>query len=745
MKVGLLKPIAPEHIGGGYTFEHEILERIQELAPNSSHEFVMLEDSDLTTANYRVESRSIRRQLPHLGIEFFINISPELAVIDCPFLTVVWDLQHRLQPYFPEVSSENRWQLRENFYSQVLRRAAFVITGTEAGKREIQHFYGVADDRIRIIPLPTPRFALESDRVDPAVLARYDLPADYLFYPAQFWSHKNHVGLLRAVSHLKEAEGLALPIVFTGSDQGNESYVRETVRALQLDGQVHFLGHVPQTTLKALYQNALALCFVSFFGPDNLPPLEAFALGCPVIASDVPGAREQLGDAALFVNPTNELEIAGAIAAVFHNRVKREGLIERGQQRARRFTGADFVKGVFALLDEFQVTRRCWSIEKVKAVETSTPPKISILVPCLNCRPFLEARIDSILAQTFTDWEAIVLDSHSDDGSWEFFKLIASLDQRFRLYQVPREGLYAALNRGIELARGQFLHIAPCDDTVLPEFLAELLHALATCPNAGIAACDVSLVSRDGRKLTAGDMAWYLPGESITNILSLDRLRSYPLQDGLNYRPPPHDCLLHFSTKSVYFSLSQLLIRTSAARSIEPFVTGIGNVAEIGWFVRLTNKVGTVHLPRKLTMWRFHSREQLCIQPNIADHDHLKAMFESALPKIYTRHQQALTRNECAILLLPVKAFLANTEKAWRRVGFEARLRVFWMFLQKPLATWRAIRETGFSIKTLKQTLLPMFFSRLGLTPKDILPEVIGDSRQSETTPQAEVPEKAAN
>jgi glycosyltransferase involved in cell wall biosynthesis len=386
MKVGLLKPIAPDHVGGGYTFEHEILERIQELAPKSSHEFVMLEDSDLTTANYRLESKSIRRQLPHLGLEFFINISPELAVIDCPFLTVVWDLQHRLQPYFPEVSSENRWQIRESFYSEVLRRAAFIITGTEAGRREIQQFYGVADDRIRILPLPTPRFALESDRVDPAVLARYELPAGYLFYPAQFWSHKNHVGLLRAVLHLKEVEGLALPIVFTGSDQGNESYVRETVKALQLDGHVHFLGHVSQTTLKALYQNALALCFVSFFGPDNLPPLEAFALGCPVIASDVPGAREQLGDAALLVNPSNEFEIAGAIAAVFHNRVKREGLIERGKQRARRFTGADYVKGVFTLLDEFQATRRCWSVERAIVVAPLTSPTISEPTPGTSSR-----------------------------------------------------------------------------------------------------------------------------------------------------------------------------------------------------------------------------------------------------------------------------------------------------------------------------------------------------------------------
>src|SRR3982074_513719 len=86
------------------------------------------------------------------------------------------------------------------------------------------------------------------------------------------------------------------------------------------------------------------------------------------------------------------------------------------------------------------------------------PPKVSILLPSLNAREFLEPRIDSILRQTFSDWEAIVLDSHSTDGSWEFFQSIANTDPRFRLYQIPREGLYAALNRGLDLAQGEFLH-----------------------------------------------------------------------------------------------------------------------------------------------------------------------------------------------------------------------------------------------------------------------------------------------
>jgi glycosyltransferase involved in cell wall biosynthesis len=113
-------------------------------------------------------------------------------------------------------------------------------------------------------------------------------------------------------------------------------------------------------------------------------------------------------------------------------------------------------------------------------------PKISILLPCLNARPFLNERIESILTQTFSDWEAIVLDSYSTDGSWEFFTSIASTDPRFRLYQVPQDGLYAALNRGMELARGEFLHIATCDDTMAPEFLTEMLKACAQYPEAGI-------------------------------------------------------------------------------------------------------------------------------------------------------------------------------------------------------------------------------------------------------------------
>ena len=398
MRVGLLAPLSPKEIGGGYTFEQEIFDRILELAPGSKHQLIVFEGLKGRTANVnrdmvdrvrlkqpfsaaarkflRKTGRSLRLVprrdwyvwqhkwisdvLRRKGIEFFLNISPFTLSLDVPFLAIVWDLQHRLQPFFPEVSSNGKWLMRENDFSQVLQRATFVVTGTEAGKKEVQTFYGVADERIRVLPLPTPRFALEQSRPNPDLLTTYKLPPNFVFYPAQFWSHKNHVALLRAIEHLKRQDNLSLPVVFTGSDQGNELYVRQVANALGLHEQVHFLGHVSRETLAALYQQALALCYPSFFGPENLPPLEAFALGCPVIAANVPGASEQLGDAAILINPANEVEIADAIKTIYHDQGRREELIRRGRKRAQRFTGADFAKAVFGLLDEFENIRRCW-------------------------------------------------------------------------------------------------------------------------------------------------------------------------------------------------------------------------------------------------------------------------------------------------------------------------------------------------------------------------------------------------
>ncbi len=397
MIVGVFLEDFTAHEGGGYTIQGDILNWLLELAEESHHSFVLfcrrpgelrhlLRSSRMSAVAFpgklteRVVSAAkrkttVRRSRKHqtrfeevahqTGIEFVWFLSAQAIQIDLPYLAIVWDLQHRLQPWFPEVSASGVWDHREAFYSKFLRRAAMVIAGTKAGAQEIQRFYQITEDRIKLLPHPTPTFALRGGSQDgPEVANEFllgcGLTAGYLLYPAQFWAHKNHVDLLLALKILKEKHQLKLSLVFVGSDKGNQGYVKKLSDELGLVSQVYFLGFVSETNLVALYRNALALTYVSFFGPENLPPLEAFALSCPVIAANVSGAEEQLGDAAILVDPRKPEEMAEAIKLVHDDAATRSTLIERGKERAMTWTGKEFIRTVFSILDEFEAIRRCW-------------------------------------------------------------------------------------------------------------------------------------------------------------------------------------------------------------------------------------------------------------------------------------------------------------------------------------------------------------------------------------------------
>lgn len=397
--------------GGGYTFESEIISTLRQKASDLNHEFWIFnlsqepnhevqESKHLKFVNpqnnfsktllpwARYNSFSIIRKIYNLKAKFlpiswqeayfhdFIKsndfdfswiLSPYALIQspspDVPFAISVWDLQHRLQPYFPEVSLKKEWDTREDFYENRLKQATYVITGTSRGKQEIQSFYQVASERIEICPFPTPNFALKHESLSfdkDLFFEKYNLPPVYFFYPAQFWPHKNHFALLNALKILDKKYHINASLVLTGSDKGNAGYITNLIERLGLGNKVHVLGFIPQVDLACLYQFALALVFPSYFGPDNLPPLEAFALGCPVIAADVPGASEQLGEAALLVKPNDVNHIALAMKRVYEDANLRHELSQKGLTRGKVWTTDDYVNKMLSLLDEFEPIRGCW-------------------------------------------------------------------------------------------------------------------------------------------------------------------------------------------------------------------------------------------------------------------------------------------------------------------------------------------------------------------------------------------------
>jgi len=304
-----------------------------------------------------------------LALDVVWYLDPGAEVLSVPVFATVLDLGHRQLPFFPEVSRSGwDWESRESHYRHVLPRAARIFTGTHTGKEQIVRCYGVDPGNIVVNPFPAPELAGgDGPGQDDDVLTRYALTPGFLFYPAQFWPHKNHVNLLLALRRLEQEHNLAPDLVLTGSDQGNLAHVRAVTDELGLQQRVKFLGFVPQSDLAALYRHAAALVFPSFLGPDNLPPLEAFSLGCPVVASRIEGAEEQLGRKTVeFFDPAQPGEMAAAIARVLRSAAHRNSLISNGRVLAATRTAQAYVSVVLRTLDEFEPWRRNWPAETMQ-------------------------------------------------------------------------------------------------------------------------------------------------------------------------------------------------------------------------------------------------------------------------------------------------------------------------------------------------------------------------------------------
>lgn len=315
--------------------------------------------------NYELEQWFLSNGIDLMLYPISSSLSFETRI---PYVMAVHDLQHRLQPEFPEVSANGERESREYLFRNGVRNATLLLAESETGKEDILKFYGpygATPDRIKILPL------LPSSTLVPQITeseqwrirAKYCLPDHYLFYPAQFWPHKNHVRIVKALGLLQQRYGLKIPIVFCGSHSGAiREQVFNEVRAVSahfdLTEQIHYLGYVPDADISGLYIGATALIMPTFFGPSNIPVLEAWQLNCPALTSDIRGIREQSGDAAILVDPRSVEQIADGINRLWTDEDLRRTLVDRGQRRLRTFTPDDFKSRLMQILEEAKTIAR---------------------------------------------------------------------------------------------------------------------------------------------------------------------------------------------------------------------------------------------------------------------------------------------------------------------------------------------------------------------------------------------------
>lgn len=220
------------------------------------------------------------------------------------------------------------------------RSSAQIVTLSTHAKAEIGHFLGQQYlARIAIAPgavRPAFGVALAEDCLQ-EVRARYHLSDRYLLTVSTVEPRKNLSVLLDAYTLLRQQLGDACPqLVIAGRQGWHYEDILQHMQALQ--GYVHFLGHIPDQDLIALYQMATCLIFPSLYEGFGLPVVEAMTAGCPVITTTSSSLPEVAGDAALLVDPLDRAAMAQAMQRVVQDEPLRQSLIAAGRIQAARFS-----------------------------------------------------------------------------------------------------------------------------------------------------------------------------------------------------------------------------------------------------------------------------------------------------------------------------------------------------------------------------------------------------------------------
>lgn len=255
-----------------------------------------------------------------------------------PYIVTIPDLMYKYYPNFPEYPLKVRIR-RDIEYKNAAKHSVLTVVDSLQGADDLYKFLKIPKGKSRAIPYIPPGYIYKYKDIDTkavsSILMKYSLPEKFLFYPAQFWYHKNHARLLKAIELIKKKYQIKISLVLVGAPQESYNKIIKLIQQLNLSNQVRYLGYVTYKEIVALYKKSLALIFPDLLGPTNIPPLEAIILGTPIVCSNAFAMPEQIGDAGLLFNPYSIEEIADNIYKIWTDNDLRLKLIKKEKERAK--------------------------------------------------------------------------------------------------------------------------------------------------------------------------------------------------------------------------------------------------------------------------------------------------------------------------------------------------------------------------------------------------------------------------
>ncbi|MEL7531192.1 MAG: glycosyltransferase family 1 protein, partial [Bacteroidota bacterium] len=290
-------------------------------------------------------SRGVLKDLKRDQIDIFHGLSHELPFgIHKRGVKSVVSIHDLI--FYPHPEQYAAWDRKTYHYKfrYACQKADHIIAISESTKADILRYYEVAEDKITVIRQAcNPIFYEEvSFGERSAVAARWQLPQKYFLYVGSVIERKNMRLILEALPQLvQEDPDFCLVVIGGGSSYYQKMKAKAT--ALKLESHIKWLKDIPFTDFPAIYQNATAMVYPSYYEGFGLPVLEALASGLPAITSNRSSLPEAGGPASLFIDPDSLDELVSAMRTLNTNADQRAAMIQSGKEYAAAFNRGDQV------------------------------------------------------------------------------------------------------------------------------------------------------------------------------------------------------------------------------------------------------------------------------------------------------------------------------------------------------------------------------------------------------------------
>ncbi len=240
-----------------------------------------------------------------------------------PFVLTVYDMIHEL---FPQYFKGDLYTVKNK--KELMEKATKIIAISESTKNDILKFYPhINASKIEVIYL--------SQSIDPKNYTEVELPKSYILFVGNREGYKNFTFFLKSIYSLLQADG-DLHIVCAGGNKFNSDEIR-LIQTLNISNQI-IQNNFEDRELASYYKNAICFVFPSEYEGFGIPVLESMACGCPVVLAHHSSFPEVAGDAGVYFELNNEVDLKDKVVSLIDNEVYRNQIIQKGFLQSAKFS-----------------------------------------------------------------------------------------------------------------------------------------------------------------------------------------------------------------------------------------------------------------------------------------------------------------------------------------------------------------------------------------------------------------------